>query len=108
MDLNEYQKLAMRTKNPELNSRELRLNAAMGLSGESGELIDLFKKNMFQGHELNIRKVVDELSDILWYCAEMSEGLGMALSEIAEHNIAKLKKRYPDGFDSEKSIHREE
>lgn len=108
MDLNEYQKLAMRTKNQKLNSQELRLNAAMGLSGESGELIDLFKKNMFQGHELNISKVVDELSDILWYCAEMSEGLRMDLSEIAEYNIAKLKKRYPDGFDSEKSIYREE
>ena len=107
LDFDEYQRLAMRTMNKKLTYAEMRLNAAMGLSGESGELIDVFKKNMFQEHDLDTQKVIDETSDILWYCAEMAEGLGMNLSEIAEHNIEKLRKRYPEGFNKEKSINRE-
>lgn len=106
MDINEYQRLAMRTRPLNLSSDDLRLNAAMGMVGESGEVMDHLKKAMFQGHELSKEKLIEETGDILWYCAEMADALGITLDEIAAYNVVKLKKRYPDGFDKEKSVNR--
>jgi len=104
MNFNEYQKLALRTANKD---KDLVINAALGLAGESGEVADLIKKHLFQGHELNKEKIVDELGDILWYIAIMAEGLGVEMEVIPTHNIDKLRKRYPNGFEVERSINRE-
>ena len=108
MRANEYQRLAMVTLNPELSDRDVLLNSVMGLCGESGEAVDLVKKHLFQGHALDKEKFVKELGDIAWYLAEAAAAVGVALDDVLEMNIDKLKKRYPDGFDSEKSINREE
>lgn len=81
--------------------------AALGLAGESGEVADLVKKAVGHGHTLNKEKVAEELGDILWYIASMASALGIALSDIAHDNLEKLRKRYPDGFSSERSINRE-
>jgi len=107
VEFNEYQKLAMRTAN---NSSEqnLILNGVMGLCGEAGECIDIVKKHMFQGHELDKLKLIDEASDCFWYLAAIASGLNVTLEEIARHNVDKLMKRYPDGFDVGKSINRSE
>lgn len=104
MNFNEYQKLALRTANKD---KDLVINAALGLAGESGEVADLIKKHLFQGHELNKEKIIDELGDILWYIAIMAEGLGVEMEVIPTHNINKLRKRYPNGFEVERSINRE-
>lgn len=105
MDLNEYQRLAQRTSNTKTKSDKIE-NGLMGLNGEAGECIDVLKKYYFQGHELDKDKLVDELGDVMWYIAETCVGLNITMSEVAEHNIGKLKMRYPEGFESEKSIHR--
>jgi NTP pyrophosphatase (non-canonical NTP hydrolase) len=63
---------------------------------------------MFQGHPLNREKLIDEASDCFWYLAAIASGLDIPLEEIALHNIEKLKKRYPDGFDATKSLNRSE
>jgi NTP pyrophosphatase (non-canonical NTP hydrolase) len=105
MDFNEYQKLAMRTAS-ETGQKNLVLNGVMGLCGEAGECIDIVKKHMFQGHELNTQKLIDEASDCLWYLAAVASGLGITLEEIALYNVEKLKKRYPEGFDADKSQNR--
>jgi len=107
MDFNEYQKLAMRTAS-DTSKQNLVLDGVMGLCGESGECIDIVKKHMFQGHELNKQKLIDETSDCLWYLAAIASGLGVTLDEIARHNVEKLKKRYPNGFDADKSKNRSE
>ena len=107
MDFNEYQKLAMRTAIGK-SEQNMILNGVMGLCGEAGECIDIVKKHMFQGHELDRQKLIDEASDCLWYLAEIASGLETSLEEIAYHNIEKLKKRYPDGFDADKSVNRPE
>ena len=107
MKANEYQKLAMVTKNPDLNGRELLINSVMGLCGESGEVIDLVKKHVSHGHSLNREKLIDELGDVAWYLAECATALDVTLEEVLLHNIEKLKKRYPEGFSSERSINRE-
>jgi NTP pyrophosphatase (non-canonical NTP hydrolase) len=108
MTINEYQKLAMVTKNPELSGRELLINSVMGLCGESGEVIDLVKKHVSHGHPLNREKLIDELGDVAWYLAECATVLDVTLEEVLERNIEKLKKRYPEGFSTERSINREE
>lgn len=108
MTLNEYQNLAQRTADITGNDMEKKLlNGCMGMCGESGEAIDLYKKHKMQGHELDREKMIKEIGDVLWYVAEAASALGVTLDEVAERNIAKLKARYPDGFSSEKSIHRE-
>jgi len=108
MEINEYQKLAMRTINKDLSEKDMLINGVMGLCGESGEVIDIVKKHIAHNHELNKDHLAKELGDVAWYLAETATALGYSLEDIFKMNIEKLKKRYPDGFDSEKSIHRKE
>ena len=107
MTINEYQKLAMATLNPALDRKDVLINGVMGLCGESGEAIDIVKKWLAQGHELDREKLAKELGDIAWYLAETAWALDVPLEEILQANIDKLKKRYPQGFDSNRSVHRE-
>lgn len=113
MTMNEYQELAHRTSNGKsiLNistGASKVINGCIGLAGEAGECVDIVKKWLFQGHDLDRDKLIDELSDVMWYIAEAATGLGVTIEEIAQHNVEKLRRRYPDGFDAERSIHREE
>lgn len=105
MTPNEYQKLCMRTAGDTENAR-LIINGAMGLCGESGEVIDLIKKCCFQGHVLDYDKIAEELGDVLWYAAILCEGLGVDMERVMRRNIRKLKKRYPNGFEAERSVNR--
>ena len=107
MTINEYQKLAMTTLNPELSEKDVLINGVMGLCGESGEAIDIVKKWLAQGHELDKDKLKKELGDICWYVAETATALGVDLEDVMAANIEKLKKRYPEGFAAERSINRE-
>ena len=108
MTINEYQALAMRTLNPALSRREVLINSVMGLCGESGEAIDIVKKWMAHGHALDREHLAKELGDIAWYLAEAATALDIPLEEILQANIDKLKKRYPEGFDTERSMVRPE
>lgn len=108
MTINEYQQLAMKTLNPTLSEKDVLINGVMGLCGESGEAIDIVKKWLAQGHELDREKLKKELGDICWYLAETATALGYDLEEIMSANIEKLKKRYPEGFDTDRSVNRAE
>ena len=103
---NDYQRAAMRTAGDD--TENYLLNGVMGLCGESGEVIDLVKKHLFQGHELDKTKVAEETSDCLWYCALIATAIGMSLGDIMQLNIDKLKQRYPAGFSKDRSINRKE
>ena len=103
MQVNEYQNLAMTTLNPDLSKRDVLINSVMGLCGESGEAIDIVKKWMAHGHELDREHLVKELGDIAWYLAEAATALDMDLEDILAANIEKLKNRYPEGFSSQRS-----
>ena len=108
MTINEYQKLAMRTLNPQLSKKDVLINGVMGLCGESGEAIDIVKKHLAQGHELDREHLIKELGDIAWYLAETAYALDVDLETVLEGNIAKLKKRYPEGFGVKESLDRGE
>ena len=108
MTVNEYQKAAMTTLNPQLDKKDVLINGVMGLCGESGEAIDIVKKWLAQGHELDREKLIKELGDIAWYLAETATALDADLDDVFQANIDKLKKRYPQGFSSQHSINRED
>lgn len=118
MDADQYQYDCLRTAGAK--ETDAQLYAALGLSGESSELgelvrdlgiktgkiADLTKKLFFHGHPYTPEKFLDELGDVAWYLAVLADSHGFKLSEVFEFNIEKLKKRYPDGFSSERSINR--
>ena len=106
MDINEYQALAMRTVNPDLSKKDMLINSVMGLCGESGEAIDIVKKWFAHGHELDKEHLAKELGDIAWYLAEAATALEIPLEQVFQGNLDKLKKRYPKGFEVERSLTR--
>lgn len=110
MTFNEYQSGVMRTASAitTANSENMLLNGVMGAAGEAGELIDLAKKEIFQGHPFDREHYIKECGDVLYYLALTAEALGTTLEHIAIENNQKLWKRYPDGFKSENSLNRKE
>jgi NTP pyrophosphatase (non-canonical NTP hydrolase) len=105
MKLNEYQELASRTASRHNN--EL-LNYGLGIAGEAGEVADLIKKSHFHGHNVEKDEIKKELGDVLWYVSQVARLAGLNLEEIAIGNIEKLKRRYPEGFSTERSVNRDE
>ena len=81
---------------------------ALGLAGEAGEVVDTIKKWSFQGHLLDQEALLLELGDVLWYLMLIGSVFGWELSQMVEANVAKLRKRYPDGFEEARGIHHEE
>ena len=82
------------------------LTAALGLNGEAAEFSELIKKCIFQGKEyddITKNKLKDELSDVMWYIAQGCIALDTNMNELMDINMAKLKDRYPKGFDKNKS-----
>lgn len=106
MTVNEYQKLAMTTLNPELSKKDVLINGVMGLCGESGEAIDIVKKHLAQGHDLDREGLIKELGDVAWYLAETAYALDVTLEDVFARNIDKLKARYPEGFNTDRSVNR--
>lgn len=125
----EYQALAMRTNDKKSTDRLLNkindlkignrgedtpeielggvLNAALGLSGEVGELNDILKKWIFHEKQLDIDHAKKEAGDICWYLAMLCKSFGWNFDEIMQINIDKLKARYPEGFDTYRANHRQ-
>ena len=125
MNGKEYQNLAMRTNDGNATNRLLNLtlsdttengigedtgtvlNDCIGLSGEVGEFNDMIKKWIFHEKDLDEEHLKKELGDIMWYIAMMCHAFRWNLDEIMEMNINKLKARYPEGFDTNRSNNRE-
>jgi NTP pyrophosphatase (non-canonical NTP hydrolase) len=63
---------------------------------------------MFHGHKLDVKELLYELGDVLWYLAVISEEVGVSFEHVALMNIAKLKDRYPAGFNEVRSQNRKE
>ncbi|MDX8367887.1 nucleoside triphosphate pyrophosphohydrolase family protein [Cytobacillus sp. IB215665] len=107
LGFNEYQDLASRTANEELNGPQAMCNYSMGAAGEAGEALDMIKKIVFHDHELNRHELAKELGDQLWYISQLARLINFSLEDIATMNVNKLKARYPEGFSSERSVNRE-
>lgn len=112
LTLKEYQELSTRTMPPETDDKVQRAsdisNYSMGLAGEAGEVVDMLKKHIHHGHELDSVEALKELGDVLHYLSGLTSMLGFTLEEVATVNIEKLWKRYPKGFTIEDSVNRSE
>ena len=84
--------------------------AAVGMSAESGEFLEIVKKMVFQGKPWtsdNREHLIIELGDVMWYVAQACMALDVSFDEVIEGNIKKLEKRYPGGsFDIHDSENR--
>lgn len=107
MKFRDYQDQARRTQNPNLSPRERLEHASWLLSAEVGEICGLLQKT-HQGHELNTVALRKEIGDVMWGIGELCDVFSFDMGAIAEENIAKLKRRYPQGFTADRSLHREE
>lgn len=104
---NEYQKLASRTINKNLAYYEQRTHALHGMVGEIGEIHSIYQK-VYQGHAVDNEHMKKEVGDLLWFVAEFCTANGWKMEDIMQMNIDKLKARFPEGFEAEKSLHRKE
>jgi len=101
MDFDTYVEHAGRTAKM---SEDLGFNlnhAALGVAGEAGEFVDSVKKSLIYGRPLDTANLQEELGDMLWYIALAARSLDVSLSQIAEDNITKLRKRYPEKYTDE-------
>lgn len=101
MNFDEYQQLAARTG----HDTDIFVSF-LGLAGEAGECCDLYKKVYAHGHKLDHDKLKKELGDLCWYIADVCTKMGYSFDEVVKINIKKLKIRYPQGFDPERSQNR--
>ena len=130
MNFDMYQQEALRTASDTGEGEKGIALGSLGLAGESSELFELFldgmdgflkaarvsvkagttvdylKKILFHSHKLDKEKVKKELGDLLWYVAVLANACGLSLNEVAEANVAKLRARYPSGFDANLSQNR--
>jgi NTP pyrophosphatase (non-canonical NTP hydrolase) len=102
MDFSQFQAATTRTLSKDTTMAVI----ALGVAGEAGEVADIVKKFVGQGHPFDLSKMKNELGDVLFYLAAMCDHLGIELEEVAKENVRKLEKRYPTGFSPEASMAR--
>ena len=108
MDIKEYQIKSTRTLNHNEVQQNLITNMCMGISGESGEVIDIIKKHLYQGHELDRKHLIEELGDVMFYIVNLATLYEIDMQIVLQKNVDKLLKRYPNGFSAERSVNRNE
>lgn len=101
MNVNEYQKAALRTAAPKDKKDEV-FHLILGLVGEAGEIAEKAKKIVRDNHadfsQLDTEDLTKELGDVLWYVAVLADYFDIPLEEVAEKNIAKLASRQKRGL----------
>lgn len=107
MNIKQYEIDCERTRF-KLNKTNRLVHAGLGITAEAGEFSDLVKKRLYHGHTEDRQQMIEELGDILFYIFEAADSLETDLDEIMQANMAKRKKRYPEGFNSETSRRRYE
>jgi NTP pyrophosphatase (non-canonical NTP hydrolase) len=101
MNFNEYQDRAKLTASyPEIGGT-LFVYPALGLAGETGEVVEKIKKIMRDEggvvSDVKREEIKKELGDVLWYLSEIARQLEIPLEDVAIANIEKLTSRYARG-----------
>lgn len=114
----EYQQAALRTCKipydrdplaevfPDCWERGAIIHAVSEINSEAGEIAGIIQK-IYQGHNFDRDHMKKEIGDVLWGIAELCCALGFSVDDVMETNIEKLRARYPDGFDPDRSLHRQ-
>ena len=96
MTFDHYQTRAAAT-DPVAISRNSDLSVLLlGLAGETGSLLTLYKKWLRDGDAYQIveERISEELGDILWYLAAVARRRGLSLDSIAQENLTKTSSRW--------------
>lgn len=96
LDIQKYQVFASKGIRKESEGKNLLLGFALGLGGETGEVLDDIKKREYHGRDIPIEHTAEELGDVMWYVANIATQLGFSLEDILEYNMHKLQERYPE------------
>lgn len=102
-----YRKAVLRTANTDLAHDWQVMACVLGITGEAGEIADNLKKVYFHGHEPDHDKLIKEIGDVRFYLEWLCHLLGVSMEEVEARNIAKLARRYPEGFSTEASVNRQ-
>ena len=100
MNLEEYQELCKETSIKHEDKEKEIMTLGLGISGEAGDVAGCIKKTVSH-KDGQMSGVKENLGDTLWYIAMICNYYGWSLEEIMNENIAKLQKRYPEGFSIE-------
>jgi len=82
------------------------IHAMLGLASESGEITSNILNAIENGNSPDFVNLKEELGDIFWFIALICDTFGWTFEEIQEKNIAKLRTRYPNGFNSYDALNR--
>lgn len=97
MTFEEYQKQALSTVLSTGDEFKDLLHFVLGLSGETGEVAEKFKKIIRDKNgiisEEDKLELTKELGDVLWYIAVFSDALGVSLDTVVNQNVEKLNSR---------------
>ena len=104
MDFNEYQKETRKTDLGTSAQDSLNpgwLYYALGIAGETGELIEKIKK-LFRDKKGVVddefrEQLIKEMGDCFWYHARLADWFGIEMNHVAKHNIEKLLDRLERG-----------
>jgi NTP pyrophosphatase (non-canonical NTP hydrolase) len=97
MEFDDYQKAALQSE--QKKGDEGLIIALLGLAGEVGELSSAYKKYLRDGnaHMLYEASIKEELGDILWYLANVTNKFNFSLNDVAKANLEKTKSRWLSG-----------
>jgi NTP pyrophosphatase (non-canonical NTP hydrolase) len=98
MNFDDYESAAARTTNLKLTDVERLMDAASGLAEESGEILSIVRKHVYQDRSIDKHKLETELGDALWCLTITARTAGLSLEQIASANVAKLRDRFPEGY----------
>ena len=106
MEIREFQRVSTRTLNKELSKEQQVSNMIFGSNGELGEVTNILKKHLYQGHRIDKQHLAEEIGDTLFYIVNLCTIYNLDVEDILQANVDKLKKRFPNGFESNRSINR--
>lgn len=106
MDEIRYREAIDRTMNKDLTEKEKLSMLALGIAGEAGEIVDIIKKIVYHGHELDKEELIKELGDLEWYLQHLKKHYNISDDVVRFQNIMKLNRRYENGFSEEASKNR--
>ncbi len=100
MNLDEYQKLALRTARPKDAKDEL-FHLLLALCGEAGEIAEKAKKIVRDKDsdfsQWDKEDIIKELGDVMWHVAVLADYFDISLEDVGQKNIAKLADRLERG-----------
>ena len=100
----EYQEFASSALQPKFKGETGLYGFALGLGGETGEVLDAIKKREFyERKDIPIEHIEEELGDVMWYIANICTRYGLSLDDVLVKNVKKLSERYQKLYEQERN-----